>query len=228
MAISELEQLSQSLRERAQMLAAAASVEASSSDSDTDTAVRQILSRAAELIRGAAALGKESNPVALAVVARAVLENLIMVLWVQVSEANASAHRQAAHAELARVARVNLKSGKARILNGETGHDATEAFLADERFNNLGKRPSVEARAKAAGVEDLYDVFYRALSLEMHGNNPEAHSGDDSDEVAVIHMQGIGALGTASGHAGVRWLMHRERTDNETLRALLGLQDKQP
>lgn len=225
---TELERFAYSLGEHARTLAAAALIEASGGRAATDDAVRQMLRRASELMRGAAALGKDANPVTLGVVARAILENLIMLLWVQVSEANASALRQSALAELARVARVNLESGKAQILNRETGEDATADFLATDRFKNLGRRMSVEARAKEAGVEDLYNIFYRSLSLEMHGHSPDSHEAEDARDLAVMHMQGIGALGTASGHAGVRWLLHRERTDNETLRALLGLSDRSP
>lgn len=186
-----------------------------------DAAIRGMLSRSAELLRGAASLGNEMNPTALEVIARALLENLIMILWVQVDAVHPDHLKDAAVAELARMARVNLKAGKARILNRVTGEDATAEFLASDRFKNLPRRMSVEDRAKQAGVEDLYNVFYRSLSMGGHGNSLEA--GDASLELAVMHMQGVGAIALATGHSGVRWLVYRERTDNETLRKLLGL-----
>jgi hypothetical protein len=76
-------------------------------------------------------------------------------------------------------------------------------------------------------VEDLYNIFYRALSLEVHGHQMDSPE-ISNEELAVMHMQGIGALSRATGHSGVRWLIHRDRTDNETLRKILGLGTGQP
>lgn len=211
-----------SLKKHAEALAAAASMRGpGTAPTDMDAAILGMLSRSAELLRGASSLGHEVNPTALEVIARALLENLITILWVQVDPAHPDHLREAAVAELARMARVNLKSGKARILNRVTGEDATAEVLASDRFKNLPRRMSVEDRAKQAGVEDLYNVFYRSLSMGVHGQS--VGTGDTSLELAVMHMQGVGAIALATGHSGVRWLLHRERTDNETLRNMLGL-----
>lgn len=211
-----------SLKKHAEVLGAAATMDVHGAPStDMDQAIRGMLSRSAELLRGAASLGNEANPTALEVIARALLENLIAILWVQVDAAHPDHLKKVSFAEVARMARVNLKAGKARILNRETGEDATAEFLASDRFKNLQRRMSVEDRAKQAGVEDLYNIFYRSLSMGVHGHSLGA--GDTSLELTVMHMQGVGAIALATGHSGVRWLVHRERTDNETLRKLLGL-----
>ena len=211
-----------SLKKHAEVLAAAASMNANGdAPTDMDAAVREMLSRSSELLRGAASLGNDGNPIALEVIGRALLENLITILWVQVDAAHPDHLSKAAVAELARMARVNLKAGKARIINRETGEDSTAEFLASDRFKNLPRRMSVEDRAKQAGVEDLYNIFYRSLSMGVHGHS--LGGGDTSLELTVMHMQGVGAIALATGHSGVRWLVHRERTDNETLRKLLGL-----
>jgi hypothetical protein len=145
---------------------------------------------------------------------------LITILWVQVDAAHPDHLKRAAAAEIARLARVNLKAGKARIIDRETGEDSTAEFLASDVFKNLPRRMSVEDRAKQAGVEDLYNIFYRSLSMGVHGHS--LASADTSLELTVMHMQGVGAIALATGHSGVRWLVHRERTDNDTLRKLLG------
>jgi hypothetical protein len=217
----DCEALAKSLLQQSEVLLAASTMELKVQPAEADISVRQMLSRAAELMRAAAALGKEANATGLAVLARALLENLILILWVQVDSTHAKLLQDAGIAELARMAKVNLKNGKAQILNRKTGEDATAEFLASDRFKNLPRRKSVEDRAREAGVEDLYNVFYRSLSMEMHGH---ALGGSESrSELAFMHMQGIGALGMGSGHAGARWLVHRQRTDNETLRNLMGL-----
>ncbi len=211
-----------SLKKHAEVLTAAASMDVNRvAPTDMDAAVRGMLSRSSELLRGAASLGNDVNPIALEVIARALLENLITILWVQVDAAHPDHLKKAAVAEIARMARVNLKAGKARVMNRETGEDSTAEFLASDRFKNLPRRMSVEDRAKLAGVEDLYNIFYRSLSMGVHGHS--LGGGDTSLEHTVMHMQGVGAIALATGHSGVRWLVHRERTDNETLRKLLGL-----
>lgn len=187
-----------------------------------DAAIREMLSRSAELVRGAALLGSDGNITALEVVARVLLENLILILWVQVDATYPDQLKQAAVAELARMARVNLTAGKARILNRETGEDATTEFLASDRFKKLPRRMSVEDRAKQADVEDLYNIFYRSLSMGVHGHR--LGESESAVDLAAMHMQGVGAIALATGHSGVRWLVHRQRTDNETLRRLLGLE----
>lgn len=221
-ATSNADELVASLGKHAEVLAAAATMDVNvAAPTAMDDPVREMLSRSANLLRGAASLGKDRNPTALAVVARAVLENLITILWVQVDDAHPSHLNEAAVAELARMVRVNLNAGNARILNRHTGEDATPEFLAGDRFKNLPRRMSVEERAKQAGIEDLYNIFYRALSMEVHGQS--IGEADTERELAIMHMQGVGAIAFATGHAGVRWLVHRQRTDNETLRSLLGL-----
>lgn len=210
-----------SLIKHAEVLSAAAAMEIPGASVETDGPVREMLQRAGEFVRGAAVLGEQRNPQALGILSRAVLENLILLLWVQVHEGNAAKLKQEALSELARVARINFEKGKARVLNRKTGDDATSDFLKSDRFKGLKKPPSVETRAKEAGVEDLYTVFYRFMSLEMHGRGLSP-KGESPESVSVVQVQGIAALALASGHTGVKWLIHRQRTDNETLRQLLG------
>lgn len=220
---NELQVLAQSLQFDARLLSSAASMKGDGEKNDRDQPVQQILGRCAELARGAASLGKESNAVALVILARAILENLILLLWVEISDANAREFSQAKVAELARVARINLESGKLKVMNRQTGEDATEQFLASGRFKKLPKRKSVVSQAEEAGVADLYNVFYRFLSIDTHGHEISRADGKYASELAVIYAHTIGAFCKAAGHAGTRWLARRERTDNETLRTLLGL-----
>jgi hypothetical protein len=184
-----------------------------------DIFVRQILSRCAEYARAGATLGNDNNAASLSIIARATLENLILILWVVISEENAEELKNAAIAELTRTARINLQSGKAQIINRENGEDVTDKFLADS-FKKLPKRNSVENRAKDADVLDLYNMFYRLMSLDTHG-----HEIGRSDvlNLSIMHMQGMSALTTAIDHAGTLWLLHRKRVDNKTLINLLGL-----
>lgn len=59
-----------SVLEHAKVLSAAAEMELATEISDTDLAVRQMLKRASDLVRGAAAMGDQRNPIALGVLSR--------------------------------------------------------------------------------------------------------------------------------------------------------------
>lgn len=215
--------IADSLRASGVALAAASQLDAFKPEDPRDAPVRHILKRCAEFARACASLGRDNNAVSLSILARATLENLILLLWITVSKENAEELKTAAIAEFARVARINLQSGKARIKNSVTGEDATARFLTEARFKNLPKRRSVESRAEDAGVLDLYNVFYRFMSLDTHGHEAGYEGASAGWDLVVMHMQGIGALTKAIGHAGTLWLLRRTRVDNETLRNILGL-----
>ena len=216
------QELVRSLAERTVQLRAAATVANAEPPDPRDDPVRQALRRAAELTRAASDLGATANATALSIVSRATLENLITLLWVVISETNARELEAATLGELARVARVNLEKGNARVVNKKTGENATKEVLSGEKFKNITRRRSVEEQAKAANVHHLYDIFYRFLSLDTHGRSAPVEAASEVAAATVMHLQGVGALTMAIGHAGALWLIHRQRVDNETLRKLLG------
>jgi len=185
-----------------------------------DPSVVQLCKRTAELVRGASTLCLDKNETTLAIVSRAIMENLINILWVLVRESNAIDMENAAKEELARVARVNLTSGMLRVRNRNTGRDESKAFLESDTYKKIPKRLNISEKAKEAGIEDFYNVFYRLSSLDTHGHR----NIDSTDESVIIQMQGIGAMAIATKHIVTKWLEKRERTDNETLRKLLGFE----
>ena len=219
-----LENLVNSMREQSQLLKAASEIDAIGHVDARDDIVRQLLRRSSELARGTAALGGEENYACLGVLFRSLLETLISILWVSISIANAETQNEAGIAELSRVLKINLNSGSAKIKNRHTGEDATAELLASERMKNIQKRKSVATQAEEAGVSGLYNIFYRSLSVETHGHHTECKE-ESQKTLSIINLQGIGAICKAIGNVGVRWLLHRERTDNESLREVLGLND---
>lgn len=218
-----LAELVHSLHEQIALLVAASKIEAKGQPDIRDELARQHLCHAAELTRGAASLGSIQNAACLGILGRCLLEKLITVLWVIRSLENAQIHQNISKNELAKALKINLNAGKAKIINRDSGEDATAEFLKSEQMKNIPRRKSVEELAKEADVSDLYTVFYRFMSLETHGHNLELLEDSNSVTQSVSYLQGIGAISLAIGQACTWWLLHRSWPDNESIREILGL-----
>ena len=64
------------------------------------------------------------------------------------------------------------------------------------------------------------------MSLDTHGKSETIVDPEESLEATVVHLQTIGAISQAFGHVAILWLMHRQKTDNEKIRELLGLNEQ--
>lgn len=210
-----------SLKKHAEIMLAASEIAATAPDDPRDEAVRQILVRASELVRASRTLALENNNVSITILARALLENLILILWIVLKNSHVKELKDAGINDLTRMTRINLENGKLVVKNKITGKDETKEFLNSEQFKKIPKRKNILTYAEEADVIDLYNVFYRFLSLETHGH--EVQKNNDNDTLSIENMQCVGALAMGVGHAGTKWLLHRQRIDNETLRKLLGL-----
>jgi Family of unknown function (DUF5677) len=209
-----------SLNKHAEILLKASEIEATAPEDSRDKSIRQILIRASELVRATSLLSLENNHVSASILARALLENLIITLWLTLNDSNPNELEETGLNELTRVARINLENGKLSVKNKLTGKDETKAFLNSEKFKNIPRRKSIATYAQEANVIDLYDIFYRFLSLDTHGHDIQKNS--DNSAQSIEDMQCVGALALAVGHSSTKWLLHRQRTDNESLRQLLG------
>lgn len=223
-----IDKLVDSLHEEAALLIAASEVKAAGQADVRDEFARRQLGRAAELVRGSAALGANHNAACLGILGRCLVEQLITVLWAVRSIENAQSHQSSAKAELAKALKSNLKAGKAKIKNRHTGADATAEFLETDQMKSIPKRKSVEALAREADVSDLYTVFYRFMSLDTHGHHGALKNDADATSLCEMHLQGIGAISRAIGQACVWWLLHRSWPDNESIRNVLGLNRGDP
>jgi hypothetical protein len=216
-----------SLQANAERLEFTATVDGAGAKLIRDSEVRKILRRSAELVRGVAILGRAKNHAAIGLLARAIVESLVLLLWVEISEENAIHQSNAGLAELKRIARINLESGILKVWNRDTGQNATSDFLKSDTFKDLPKSKKITDQAKEADVQHIYDVLYRFLSMSTHGHDFGA-SPENAEERTLGDLQAVGALSMAIGHVGLRWLLHRQRTDNESLRKILGLNDEGP
>lgn len=217
-----LEELVQSLHQEVSLLLAASNIDAKGKPEMRDEIAREHLRNAAELVRGAAALGINLNPVCLGLLGRPLLEQFINLLWSIRSIENALAHQGSSNAALTKALRINLQKGKMKVRSKITGEDATADFLESDSMKEIPKQKSVEEKAREADVLDLYTVFYRFLSLETHGHKSNAAQAT-AESICETHLQGIGAISRAIGQASVWWLLHRDWPDNDAIRCVLGL-----
>lgn len=104
----------------------------------------------------------------LCVLARVLCEDFFLLYWISLSKKNASEFDQGAVSEMAKLLRVNVVKGRARIRSITTGKNVTETFLP--KLDKLKVKRNLEQIAKASGLSRVYDVVYRFDSLHVHGN----------------------------------------------------------
>lgn len=220
----EIEVIAARIVEHAKRLAQVGVMQGEGVETTRDGEVRKIALRSSELVRGAATLGRERNAVALGVVFRTVIESMILLLWVEVSEENAKHQEGAGLAEFARITKINIQEKYLKVKIVDTGEDGGSDLLKSEIFQDLKKSKNVEMMAKEAGVSFLYNVLYRFGSLSTHGHSMDEDISDN--EKIIVELQAVASMSVAIGHVAVRWLINRERTDNETLGKLFGFDDR--
>ena len=190
-----------------------------------DDSVRAMIKRESHLASACATLAPTLNNVAVMILARALLENLITLVWVIDKPDNPENLRIEKLNQMRQAARKNMKQGLLKILKRPYKLDCTNDFLNRPEFIKIAKRKTVEQRAKESDFHDIYSVFYSFLSMELHGYSildPE----EPPSTVMCENLQCIGAFLNCSVLVAESWLSFRRRPSNEQLREALGLSKK--
>jgi len=151
------------------------------------------LQEAVELGKGCLAMGRVPLPLPMFVVARVLVETLILAAWVARSEENAQAYMEAGAQGLAKFARMNIQHGRLVVQSKSTGGDETANVLKAlesievERFN-------VEKIAGEMGLTKVYDIAYRFFSLHVHGKTYGLPSREKLEEGATFAVPAVVAL----------------------------------
>ena len=185
---------------------------------EVDAVVRQSLNSCSQLMASCASLALGPHELAVNVLKRSIIEMALKLHWATLSPGNAGYLLAAPREQAKAIFRANAETGKAKIVDKD-GKDLTAAFIAEGGASKAHKPISVEAIAKQAGLQDLYNVFYRFQSSYTHG----IKLSEGGAETTRVSLVGLGAFGMLLGHIGVRWLVDRSRPDNEEIRSLLGL-----
>ena len=190
-----------------------------------DQYVRRALARSASLVSSCAQLAQGSHSLALQILHRAIVEDFIRLHWVTLSEENANYVESIGVDEIRKLVRTNVKSGILNFRKKYTGEDVTDSVVgAGLLLSKTKRKVTFETMARDADILHLYDIFYRFGSMTTHGNEGGSPSWNKIGDV-VANLNQVGAFNKALGHAGVMWLMWRERPSNESLRTVLGLNE---
>lgn len=218
----DIDLIAKDLAQRAAAMAAGAEISARDNDHpETDAAVRQFLHTGSQLMTSCSTLAHGPHELSVNILLRSLIEIAIKAHWSTISADNAQSLLGATKEQLKTLFRVNAKNGLGRILDA-SGNDHTEAFLSSGRADKGARLPSMDTMAEQCGLRDLYNIFYRFQSLHTHGNDVR----EDSSSTQASTLSAVGAFSNLLGHAGIRWLVHRSRPDNEEIRAVLGLESE--
>ncbi|MDX2421277.1 MAG: DUF5677 domain-containing protein [Amphritea sp.] len=217
----EIKEICENLNISSQALKQSSTEVFSEEKSEIDKPIRSVLLRGAEIIRGGADLGYTKNPTALGIVTRQLVELFISLQWIISSPERAEKYSTFSLNELDRITQIVMKDGLLSVKSREDSEDLTEEFLA--KRENAKKGVSIEQQAREADLFHIYQVLYRFMSLDTHGKSDTIVDPEESLEATKVYLRTIGAVSQAFGHVAIRWLMHRQKTDNEKIRELLGL-----
>lgn len=209
---------------RSHAMAAGSKIDATDKNHlEIDSVVRQILNSGSQLMKSCASLAHGTHELALNTLLRSIIEIVIKTHWVTLSQDNAVLLQNAGKEQLKTVAKINLKNEKFRVVD-KFGNNHSKSFLANDLLDKKSKIPSIETMASKCGLSDIYNIFYRFLSIYTHVNELN-HNTDYSNtkHSSIEILKCVGLFSILLGHLGVRWLVHRNRPNNEEIRALLGL-----
>jgi len=150
-----------------------------SADGEQAKVIAHFVDRGIQL--GEAAFRTRDLPVPLDSLMRVLCDDLIRLLWVSQSEANAAEYVKSTVSEWAKMARANIEKGYARIVHRPTGANASAEILPKLAQYVFKARP-IEQIANECGLARVYNIPFRAGSLAVHGNtfplNGNLHDAD--------------------------------------------------
>lgn len=176
-----------------------------------------------DLAKGCLNTALEELPDSLTTLSRAMLETLVWIRYVSISEENAKEFTDSTLSEIKRIVRKNINSKNARIIDENTRKDRTSEFQNSVSMKDITKRISLESAAEQGGLEGLYTVLYGFSSMIAHGRAFNIQTPPDSDD--DIYSNVCLALGLLECIEVITsdWIIHRKQTSRETLSRLLGI-----
>ena len=177
------------------------------------------LSRAIELSEGCVTCSKADLLAPLYVLSRGLLESLIWVCLITKSNENAQAFIETTKSELKRMARKNLETGHAKVVDKITKENKTQELLNSDWVKDIRPRLRIEEAAKKVGLERLYSQMYGPLSILAHGIMLETNANVKKDTVGILALANV--LMECINLVVKNWIVDRKQTPVKDIYAIL-------
>lgn len=180
------------------------------------------LSRTQNVAKAALLSLKDRLPTPLSILARSMLEQMVVARWISLEDKNAVKFAEIPKTEMIRNMRKVLKGGFAKIKSRASGDDKTEEVLAHEMMNSVPGRERMEDLAKEGGLEKVYVQLYGQLSLYAHGFSYglDRHY----EEATLLYVMASGIVGTLDSILLIcsDWMNKRQISSLEAIYGSLG------
>ena len=184
-----------------------------------ENALIYCLRRAVELSEGCVICAKVNLLAPLYVLTRGLLESLIWVCWITTSNENAQTFIETTKSELKRIARKNLETGHARVVDKITNEDKTRELLHSDWVKDIRPRLKIEDAAKKVGLEKLYSQMYGPLSIFAHGIMLRTNANVKKDTVGILALANV--LMECINLVVKNWIVNRKQTPVKEIYAIV-------
>ncbi|MGO9016188.1 MAG: DUF5677 domain-containing protein [Dissulfurispiraceae bacterium] len=181
------------------------------------------LRRAADITDGFVLAAETSLIESANILERSLFETLVVTRWLMQSDENVQMFNNAGINEMKRLARKNLLSGYAKILNKKNQEDKTSDFIQSSVMKEIPKRLRIEEMAKNANFERIYTMYYGFQSLLVHGTSSGIKSVKEADELLYMAASAAGGFIYAINVTIQNWIFHRKQTPMSDINRILGV-----
>ncbi|MCJ7667543.1 MAG: DUF5677 domain-containing protein [Anaerolineae bacterium] len=181
------------------------------------------LKRAADTAKGCEILAGARLSVPLYILTRSLFESLIWVYWIAMSDDNAQAFVNATANELNRLARKNLATGHAKVVDRITQEDKTQKLLESSWAKDISPRRKIENMAKEAGLGRIYTQLYGFLSMQAHGSTFGFESETSVEEDLLVVTASANVLMECINLVVKKWIVQRKRSSKKEIYTVLGI-----
>ena len=162
----------------------------------------------------------EEHAVAFQILLRSLSESMIKLGWGLQSDENAASLEVSAHNDFRRNLKSLVKGGVLSFQNPNDGSSLDESILALAVIDKEHRPTNIRDMAKTLGLEHFYQILYKNLSMQTHGNaNTVVPSPPKSTSTERAHAL-LGGLQTVK-ILSAKWLTRREIVEPSCLQSML-------
>jgi len=144
-----------------------------------------------------ASLLLDTLPTPLQILCRVLCEDFFLVCWICRSIKAAEEYERGVEAEVAKMMRACISNGWGILQNKHSKEPVTKEFMETEFLPKLKTlktpRTNIGQIAQELGLLKVYDILYRGMSLELHGNTfgLPTPNGEGADYMALSAIDSV-------------------------------------